>query len=249
MLNYDFPLSPKARTYLKFEKVFSAAAENSQVGTVPETMCLLRCIVDYLDLVDGSGSIKVEVLKDLERCDSRMRVWLQDPEADKDFVGQLRERIAEARNVLDTFTRQRVVLQSDPIIELIKPRFHTPCGVNCFDTPLFTFWLQLPHEERLRTVKAWLHELDCLRIPITTVLYLWRLCSDPQKRVAAQGFLQENANNCDLISISYDPASVRGYPVVSGFQSRINIHFLPYEKGAPVGDIDFELAYIRSDLS
>lgn len=247
MLNYDFPLSPRARTYLKFEQIFKGASENSGINTPQETICLLRSIVDYLDLVDGTGSIKVEILKDLEKCDASLRIWEQDPDADLEFVRELRAQVATARQVLDGFTRQRTVLQSDPILETVKPRFHAPCGINCFDTPLFEFWLNLPLEERRETVKKWLHEFDCLRVPISTILYLWRLCADLHKRTARMGFLQENADSCDLINIRYD-ASVRGYPVVSGFQSRINIRFMPYEKGAPVGDIDFEIAYIRGDL-
>ena len=247
MLRYDFPLTPRARTYLKFESVFTRTEANREIRTPPETICLLRCVVDYLDLVDGTGSIKIELLKDLERCDTRLRAWEKDPEADGEFVSQLRSKVADAKRELDTFTRQRIVLQTDPIIEIVKPRFHTPSGVNCFDTPLFEYWLHLPYEERLETVKRWLHEFDCLRIPVSTILYLWRLCSDLQKRVARKGFLQESADNCDLICIQYDEKN-RAYPVVSGFQSRINIHFIPYEKGAPVGDIPFEIAYVSSTL-
>ena len=80
-----------------------------------------------------------------------------------------------------------------------------------------------------------------------TVLYLWRICAEFQDRTAKSGFLQENADSCDLISIQYAD-DIKGYPVVSGFQSRINIRFLPYNKGAPVGDIDFKIAYVKSTL-
>ena len=69
MLNYDFPLTPRARTYLKFESVFTRAELCRGIKTAQETVCLLRCVVDYLDLVDGTGSIKIELLKDLERCE------------------------------------------------------------------------------------------------------------------------------------------------------------------------------------
>ncbi len=247
MLNYDFPLSPKARTYLKFEQVFKNADDCKGLNTVQESMCLARSIVDYIDLVDGSGALKIELLKDLERCDSKLRQWISDPEIDAEFVAELREQIKKARTALDGFTRQRTVLQDDPIIENIKPRFLTPCGVNCFDTPLFEFWLHQPLTSRREDVLRWLHELDCMRVPICTVLYLWRLCADYEKRVARQGFMQENADSCDLINIKYAD-DVQGYPVVSGFQSRVNIRFLPYEKGAPVGDIDFEIAYIKGSL-
>lgn len=247
MFNYDFPLSPKGRIYLKFENVFKRIEETSALNSVHETMCLVRALLDYVDLVDGAGSIKIELLKDLDKCDLRLQEWEEDPEADGDFVRQLCEQIVSAKKSLDGFTRQRNILQNNPVIESIKPRFMTPCGVNCFDTPLFEFWIHLSKEERLNSVKQWLHELDCLRIPISTLLYLWRLCADSQRRVAKMGFLQEPADECDLINIRY-PDNVRGYPVVSGFQSRVNIRFLPYEKGAPVGDITFDIAYIKGSI-
>lgn len=248
MLQFDFPLSKKARTYLKFEQIFKTAEENCNINTIQETFCLLRCIVDYIDLVDGMGTIKLEILKDLEKCDSSLRDWLTDPEVDKEFVNELRQQIVTARSMLDSFTRQRTVLRDDPLISIIKQRFRTPCGINCYDTPIFEFWLSLPNEERRRNVKIWLHELECLRVPITTLLYLWRLCTEPQKRIAHQGFMQENIDNLDLVTITYDNNSIRGYPQVSGFSSRISVRFYPYDKGAPVGDIPFSVTYISGNL-
>ena len=73
---------------------------------------------------------------------------------------------------------------------------------------------------------------------------MWRLCAEYQVKLAKNGFMQETTSSCDLIEIRY-PRSVRGYPMVSGFQSSVNVRFLPYEKGAAVGDIEFELAYIK----
>lgn len=248
MFNYDFPLSPKARTYLKFEATFNKLEQSLNLNSPQEIMYFMRSLVDYIDLVDGSGSIKIEVLKDLENCDSKMARWIDDPDIDREFVGELRDHLKRAREALDSFSRQRTVLQSDPVIESIKPRFLTPCGVNCFDTPLFTYWMRLPRAERCEDAKRWLHEMECLRIPMCTILYLWRLCADYQHRIAPRGFFQENITTCDLINIQYDDA-VRGYPIVSGFQSKVNIRFMPYAKGAPVTDIEFELAYIKGSLT
>ena len=248
MFNYDFPLSPKARTYLKFEKIFKGVESWSKTTNLTEVICLLRCIVDYIDLVDGSGAIKIDLQKDLEKCDASLRQWITDPEVDTEFVTELREQIDKARVALNTFTRQRTVLQTDPIIETIKPRFLAPCGVNCFDTPLFEYWLHQDVSVKQENVKSWIHELECLRLPTCTVLYIWRLCADYQKRVARQGFMQENADSCDLINIQYSE-NIKGYPVVSGFQSRVNIRFLPFEKNAKVGDVEFEIAYIKGNLT
>lgn len=243
MYTYDFPFSPKARTYLKFEGIFKRVEACQCLNSNAETLSLLRGVVDYMDLVDGAGGFKLELLKDLDKLDQRLKVWQQDPEADQAFVSELRDSIAASHKSLEKFTRQRTVLQQDPIIACIKPRFLTPCGVNCFDTPLFAYWNSLPREEKRQSVSKWLHELDALRTPVATILYLWRLCADFKPRLARRGFMQETAENCDLIEIAY-PESVRGYPVVSGFQSSLNVRFMAYEKGAVIGDIEFELAYL-----
>lgn len=247
MFVYDFPLSSKARTYLKFEAIFQRIQESAEVRTNAETLSLLRGIIDFIDLIDGSGALKIDIGKDLDKLYQRLKMWQEHQEADKALVSELLEQISESHKALNKFTRQRTVLQNDPIIENIKPRFLTPSGVNCFDTPLFTFWSNLDQPERKESVNRWLHELDCLRIPITCILNLWRLCSDYQNRVAINGFMQETSEPCELIEIRY-PKHVRGYPVVSGFQSNINVRFLPYVKGAPVGDITFELAYVRGGI-
>lgn len=247
MFVYDFPLSPKARTYLKFEAIFNRIQECAEVRTNAETLSLLRGLIDFIDLIDGSGALKIDIGKDLDKLSQRLRGWQDHKDADTELLSELLDQIKESHKALNMFTRQRTVLQNDPIIESIKPRFLTPSGVNCFDTPLFIFWTNLDQAEKLESVKRWLHELDCLRIPITCILSLWRLCSDYQSRVAINGFMQETSESCELIEIKY-PKHVRGYPVVSGFQSNINVRFLPYIKGAPVGDISFELAYVRGGM-
>lgn len=247
MFVYDFPLSSKARTYLKFEAIFDRIQECAEVRTNAETLSLLRGLIDFIDLIDGSGALKIDIGKDLDKLSKRLKMWLDHQDADQELLTELLEQVNESHKALAKFTRQRTVLQNDPIIESIKPRFLTPSGVNCFDTPLFIFWTSLEQSERLESVQRWLHELDCLRIPITCILKLWRLCSDYQSRVAINGFMQETSEPCELIEIKY-PKHVRGYPVVSGFQSNINVRFLPYVKGAPVGDITFELAYVRGGI-
>ena len=247
MLSFDFPLSPKARTLLKLERTFKNTEESTNLDSMQHVMFLIRNVVDFIDIIDGSSAIKIELLKDLDKCDSSLREWLDDPECDREFTLSLCDRISEAKKVLDTFTRQRTFLKDDPIIELLKPRFMTPGGVNSFDTPMFDFWTSLDAEEKKISVDKWLHEMDNIRIPVSTILYLWRLCANPSERIAKSGFMQETADTCDLINIQYDN-QYRAYPVVSGFQSRVNIRFLPYDKGAPVGDIPFSIAYIKGSL-
>ena len=248
MFVYDFPLSPKARTYLKFEAIFNRLQESADLNTNAETLSLLRGLIDFIDLLDGSGTLKIELGKDLDKLSNKLKNWQNNPEADQGLISELLEQINESHKALNNFTRQRTVLQNDPIIESIKTRFLTPSGINCFDTPLFIFWSNLDREEKIETASVWLKELDCIRIPITCILNLWRLFSDYQSRVAIYGFMQETSEPCELIEIKY-PKHVRGYPVVSGFQSNINVRFFPYVKGAPVGDITFELAYVRGGIN
>ena len=247
MLVYDFPLTPKARTYLKFESIFKRMEECRGLTTYPEIMSFLRGVIDYMDLVDGSGALKIDITKDLEKLDGRLRSWSQDPEADQGLITELRTAIQTSYQSLEKFTRQRTVLRDDMIIGSVTPRFLTPCGVNSFDTPLFAFWCSLPVTEKQQQADKWLYELDTIRTPVATILYLWRLCSEYQTRVATKGFMKETVDPCELISIRY-PDGVRGYPVVSGFQTSLNVRFLPYVRGAEVGDIEFEIAYIRGGL-
>lgn len=247
MFVYDFPLSPKARTYLKFEAIFNRVQQCAQLNSDAETMSLIRGIIDFIDLVDGSGALKIDIGKDIDKLRQKLLMWQKYPDADVGVIDELLGQLSEAHEALNGFTRQRTVLQNDPVLESIKPRFLTPAGINDFDTPLFKFWISLSREEKLESVQKWLHELDCIQTPISCILKLWRMFSKYQTRVATKGFMQETSEPCELIEIKY-PKHVRGYPVVSGFQSNINVRFLPYVKGAPVGDITFELAYIRGGI-
>ena len=247
MLTYDFPLSSKARIYLKFETLFKRIENCKNLDSEADLFCITRGVIDFMDMLDGSGTIKIEILKDLDKLDARFKVWEQDPEVNTALIKDLRKQIATARAIIDQFTRQRTVLKDDLIIESIKPRFLTPCGVNNFDTPLFLFWQSLSKTEKLETISKWLHELDTLRTPISTILKMWRLCADTQQRVAKNGFMQESSENCEFIEIKY-PKSVRAFPVVSGFQSNINVRFIPYDKGMRSNDVTFDLTYVKGAL-
>lgn len=248
MFVYDFPLTPKARTYLKFEAIFNRVQQCAQLNSEAETLSLIRGIIDFIDLVDGSGALKIDIGKDIDKLRQKLLGWQDFPDANVTLIKELLDQLSDAHSALNSFTRQRTVLQTDPVLENIKPRFLTPAGINDFDTPLFKFWLNLDREEKLESVNKWLHELDCIQTPITCILKLWRMFSTYQTRVAVKGFMQETSVPCELIEIKYHKF-VRGYPVVSGFQSNINVRFLPYSKGAPVGDITFELAYIRGGIN
>ena len=57
MFIYEFPLSPRARTYLKLEQVFKNAELSSDLSSIQNVMFLLRAVVDFIDLVDGSSAI------------------------------------------------------------------------------------------------------------------------------------------------------------------------------------------------
>lgn len=244
---YDFPLSPKARTYLKFESVFRRAEACQMVRSKAEIMCLLRAIVDYMDLIDGAGGFKIEILKDLEKLDQKLRLWAMSPDIDADFMQQLQQSLARAFDNLSNFSRQRTVLRDDPILETIKPRFLTPSGVNCFDTPLFTFWTTLSQQEQLQQVRVWLQELENIRSPVSIILYMWRLCAEFSSRTAVRGFLKEAAGNADLLEIKL-PDTLRMYPVVSGFQASINVRFLPYDKGVKSSDVTFDMAFLGTSI-
>ena len=52
MFVYDFPLTAKARTYLKFEAIFNRIQESAALQTNADTFNLLRGIIDFLDLLD-----------------------------------------------------------------------------------------------------------------------------------------------------------------------------------------------------
>lgn len=247
MFVYDFPLSPKARTYLKFENIFQRIDEAMSFQCESQIYSLIRAVVDYMDLVDGSGALKIDITKDLDKLEKKLLMFSQDPEADTDLISELLVKIKKSYQILEKFTRQRTILRDDQILNLIKPRFMTPCGVNCFDTPLFNFWLSLPLEEKMESINVWLNEIDVIRTPVSLILYIGRLCADFQIKTAKNGFMQENSEPCELIEIKY-PKTVRGYPIVSGFQSSLNVRFLPYKKGTPVGDIEFEIAYIKMSL-
>ena len=63
MFNFDFPLSPRARTYLKLEQVFKNAEKCTDFNSEQHVMYLLRCVVDFIDIVDGSSAIKIDLLQ------------------------------------------------------------------------------------------------------------------------------------------------------------------------------------------
>ena len=71
MLTYDFPLSSKSRIYLKFETLFKRIENCKNLDSEAEILCITRGVIDFMDMLDGSGTIKIEILKDIDRMDSK----------------------------------------------------------------------------------------------------------------------------------------------------------------------------------
>ena len=79
MLTYDFPLSSKSRIYLKFETLFKRIENCKNLDSEAEILCITRGVIDFMDMLDGSGTIKIEILKDIDRMDSKFKQWVAFP--------------------------------------------------------------------------------------------------------------------------------------------------------------------------
>ncbi len=239
MIQYEFPLNEKSRTYLRFDALFQQLGANQALENERDSFCFFRALFDFLELAERCD-MRTDLMKDLERQRQKVAAWSGLPGVDQAKLDALASQLGQLAHQLPRTPRPGSRLKEDKFLGAIRQRFAIPGGLCPFDVPVLHHWQSQSQARRRQDGDGWLQELALLRQATGLLLQLWRDSGHYQSQVARGGFYQDNAEGAELIGVRLD-ASLGHYPTVSGHRSRFAIRFLPAGEH-PAGDIPFELA-------
>ncbi|MBD2805483.1 cell division protein ZapD [Xenorhabdus sp. ZM] len=241
---FEHPLNEKMRSWLRIESSLQQLEKQRCLDSQSSSLAFFRTIAELIEILER-GEVRSELLKELERQQTKLKHWLSAPNADATMIHTLTEQLKERSIALSQAPRLGHSIKEDRMINMVRQRLSIPGGCCSFDLPTLHLWLHLPQSSRDQTVKLWLDSLAPLQRALESILGLIRQTAPFTPRIAHNGFFQGNADEADLLRLKLDiDINSLAYPQVSGYKTRFAIRFLPMdsEHGIVPANLSFELA-------
>lgn len=228
---YEQPLLERTRTFMRLEFLFEQARYHASRESSWSSRAAISNIIDILAILTR-GDVRSEVLKELERHAGILGQYQFRKDVDAGRLNALLETINSLRHSLSAANGQLIqTLKDSEFLSAIKHRSSIPGGTCEFDLPDFNFWLNQPHEVRVRDFQYWLLKLEPLSDAIRELLWLTRESAQPTREVAVGGLFQKSLERgipCQIIRITMPPGSTY-FPEISGNQHRFTVRFLGWQ--------------------
>lgn len=246
---YEHPLNERTRIFLRLEYLFNQAAHHVKCSTSWDSRATLHCILEILSIF-GNTQLKSEVIKELERHSSSLRLLGENPAVDAQQLAVLLDNLDEQVNRLHRINGQIASsLKSSEFLTSIQQRSAIPGGTCDFDLPAYHYWLQMPARERSQDLYRWLDNFDSIGQAIQLILKLTRESTLLKPEVAAGGIYQQTLDPetpCQLVRVALPP-DAPWFSEISGGRHRFTARFMQFstvEHRAKQTDQDvrFELA-------
>lgn len=227
-ITYEQPLNERIRIFLRLEHLFRFASYHMSGTTEWDHR---SAIVDFLNIVDliSRSDIKMDLIKELEKHAGTLEALKNNRNVDTDKLSDILENILRVASILrDSSCQPGQAIRQDEFLSTIKQRSIMPSGSCNFDLPNYHFWLNTPHEERVRDLQKWYKDLDILFEGVKLTLTMVRNSSTPVREIATSGFFQkpiESGLSCQLIRIRL-PSDSNYYPEISGGKHRFTVRFM-----------------------
>ncbi|AYA40887.1 cell division protein ZapD [Xenorhabdus nematophila] len=241
---FEHPLNEKMRSWLRIESSLQQLEKQSHLDSQASSLSFFRTIAELIEILER-GEVRSELLKELDRQQVKLKLWLGTPDADTAMIYNLSQQLKERSIALSQAPRLSQYIKEDRIISMVRQRLSIPGGCCSFDLPTLHLWLHLPQSIRDESVKNWLDSLRPLKQALESILELMRQSAIFIPKISHNGFYQGNADDADLLRLKLDIAlNALVYPQVSGYKTRFAVRFLPMdsEHGVIPPHLSFKLA-------
>lgn len=248
LLCFEQPLTERMRTFLRLEFLYEQARFHMDGEADFSARATVASLLEILAIL-GRGDARAEVLKDLERQSERLTQYRQTPGVDVDRLNRLISSIEHRKIALaDVGSAFLQPIRECDFLSSIKHRSAIPGGTCSFDLPDYSYWLNLPIDERLAQFDSWLNALSPLCDAVSELLWFAREAGEPKACSAETGFYQANLDrNVSLNLIRLELARSAGvFPEISAGKHRLTVRFVRWNgvDERPVqtnSRVDFEL--------
>lgn len=248
MISYEYPLSERVRTLLRFEDLYERVEYFLAKSDALEHHAALVSIFEILE-VASRADLKSDLLQELERQKHTLESLRDNPEVSEAALNDILKRIDQASSKLfQASGKVGQELRENDWLMSIKQRTSIPGGVCEFDLPSYHFWLQQNNEQRRHDLHQWLSPFVPIREAVAIVLRLLRESGKNAVLVARQGVYQQMMAGrvAQMLRISLS-RNYQCVPEISANKYALNVRFTSTEGGQrpkPVDtDVEFELTF------
>ena len=226
MINYEYPLTERIRTFLRIEDLFGRARHFLDRGDSHDHHVVLVTLFEILE-VCSRAELKSELLQELERDRQAMAAYRENEQADQTKLAQVLARIEQAQSDLLLAGKIGHHLRSNEWLMSIRQRANLPGGVCEFDLPTYHRWLHYPPERRSADMKSWIGPLLPIQEAAEVALGLLRDTGRAEPQIAVRGAYQKMMTGkvAQMVRISL-PDSEPMVPETSANRYALNIRFL-----------------------
>ena len=248
MISYEYPLSERVRTLLRFEDLYERVEYFLAKADPLEHHVALTSIFEILE-VASRADLKSDLLQELERQKQSLDGLRENPDVSEEALDNILWQIDQASSRLfQTSGKVGQELRENDWLMSIKQRTGIPGGVCEFDLPSYHFWLQQNSDQRRHDLALWLAPFQPIREAIAIVLRLLRESGKSTTQVAYHGVYQQmmagRVAQMLRIKLSHNYQCV---PEISANKYALNIRFTSQEGGqrpkTVETDVEFELTF------
>jgi cell division protein ZapD len=251
MINYEFPLNEKVRTWLRLEDLFARIEHFIAQEEGIDHHDALTTLFEILE-ASGRADLKSELLQELERQKRAFTQLANSSDCQmilgksiEDVLSDLEQKTADLLAMLGKVGQH---LRKNEWLMVIKQRASMPGGTCEFDLPSYHYWLQQSVEVRRADLQGWLAPLLPVSAAIYIALRLLRSDGNTLKFIAHKGNFQQmqGGRSTQMLRLGIS-RSLPCVPEVGANKYAINIRFLSADYSTKPTlfeqDIPFELTF------
>ncbi|MBM3341144.1 MAG: cell division protein ZapD [Betaproteobacteria bacterium] len=248
MISYEYPLSERVRTLLRFEDLYERVEYFLAKPDAHEHHAALVSVFEILE-VASRADLKSDLLQELERQKHVLESLRENPDVSEAALNDILARVDQSSSQLfQASGKVGQELRDNDWLMSIKQRTSIPGGVCEFDLPSYHFWLQQNSEQRRHDLQQWLMPFTPIREAVVVVLRLLRESSKSTTLVARQGLYQQMMAGrvAQMLRIRLS-RNYQCVPEISANKYALNIRFTSADGGQRPKvvdtDVEFELTF------
>ncbi len=225
---FEQPLNERVRTFLKLETLAARLGFFSKQSNEWCAYNALLVILEITALIERSD-IKQEVMKELERQQSLLKVLAAHKDVDKKALELILSKLYQAtQNIHNIKGKMGEHIKAIDFLLALKQRTSIPGGSCDFDLPELHHWLGQKSKQRQEDILRWSQPYVQLNTIIALLLKIIRDSGHSSIITAQGGFYQESLDSQQpnqLLRISIPKAELY-YPEISAGKQRFSIRLL-----------------------
>jgi len=248
VINYEFPLNEKVRTWLRLEDLF-ARMNYFMSGELNTEHHVALTVLFEIHEVASRPELKSELLQELERQKRSLSGLHNNPAISEQALDQVLNEIEQAAtNLLSMTGKVGTNLRENEWLMSIKQRAGIPGGTCQFDLPSYHYWQNQHASLRRENLQEWLAPTLPISAAINFLLHLLRENDRTISFTAQRGTFQQmqGGRSSQLLRVSLNQ-NLACIPEFSANKYAINIRFIVANYAAKSSlfeqDVPFDLTF------